>query len=159
MKNQIRSIRCQWKQISLYFALLLIVAAFSGCTSVKLIADYDETIEKGITGFHKKMETHLTKLERNLGREEAKYENYIDFYDQVKIDLSVIRVRAAALPKNEITVQQIDLIIDNVKTLEELHKLGISKNDIPPLKSAFNTGTTAILKLELAKKRGEKTKE
>ncbi len=53
-------------------------------------------------------------------------------------------------------MEQIDLLAKNVSLLEAMHKQGLNRNDIPPLRNAFNVGTTAILRLELAKKRGER---
>ncbi len=74
----------------------------------------------------------------------------------MRAELSVIRVRAAARPKNEITVQQLDLVAENVKNLEELHKLGFdSPEALEPLRNAFQQSFQAILTLELAKKRGQ----
>lgn len=134
---------------------LLLILAFAGCASIRLIADYDEQIDTSITAFQRKMETFLTSLERNAGKDEAKYENNTKFYDEIKVDLSAIRVRAAANPRNEITIKQIDLLLENVNNLEKLHKLGISAEQIAPLRTAFNASCTAILKLEIAKKRGK----
>ena len=144
----------------LVFCAVILTLIFSvGCTSIKLIADYDEIIDSSITEFQKNMETHLIKLERNIGTDDASHENNIDFYDEARVELSSIRVRAAAIPKNELTLTQIELLIQNLENLEKIHKLGMAANDIPPLRNAFNTGTTAILKLELAKKRGIEIEE
>lgn len=136
---------------------LLVMLAFGGCTSIRLIADYDEQIDKSVTDFQRKVETFLTGLERNADQPESKYDANVKFYDEARVDLSAIRVRAAALPKNEITLKQIDLLTDSLGKLEELQRLGIRREHIAPLRSAFNSTCTAILKLELAKKRGEGT--
>jgi hypothetical protein len=139
-------------------AVLALVSclAAAGCITVRLIADYDEQIDKGVTAFQKAMESHLTTLESKIGTPDAEYPNYAQFYREIKVDLSALRVRAAAQANNEITVAQVDLLTTNVRLLEEAHKGGLKENDIPPIRSAFNVGATAILKLELAKKRGEK---
>lgn len=143
--------------LCLFFALV-----FSGCLNVRLISDYDQQIDTSITAFQKKMETFLTSLERKAGRDDAKYEYNVAFYDEAKVDLSAVRVRAAAIPKNDITIKMIDKLQDSLLTLEKLHKEGplgmIPPQEIYPLRSAFNTSCTAILKLELAKKRGEQGK-
>ena len=167
--------------------LLLIAFVISGCTTVKLIADYDEEIDKGITSFYKKMEMHLIGLERNIIKKEAleenlqtepdeemrtryqeeiekakgeiEYDTHVEFYDGLTVDLSYLQVRAASVPKNEITLDQIRLLRENLMNLRKIHRMGISKNDIPPLRNGFSAGTAAILKLELAKKRGKKASE
>ncbi|ATD01526.1 hypothetical protein PSPO_b1722 [Pseudoalteromonas spongiae UST010723-006] len=64
-------------------------------------------------------------------------------------------------------MQQVSLLDSSLDSLESLHKLKdkkskssgelkcISANEITPLRNAFNSSFTAILKLELEKKRGE----
>ena len=136
-------------------APLVLFLALAGCSGIRLVADYDEQTDISITAFQRKIETFLTGLERNAGKPETRYEANVKFYDEAKVDLRVARVRAAAIPKNDLTVQQLDLLLDSLVTLEELHKGGIAPQQIAPLRSAFNTSCTAILTLELAKRRGE----
>ncbi|MBI4634082.1 MAG: hypothetical protein HY742_09360 [Deltaproteobacteria bacterium] len=136
-------------------ASLLLVVALAGCASIRLIADYDEQIDKSVSELQRKCETFLTGLERNVGKPEAGHDTNTKFYDEAKVDLSAIRVRAAAISKNEITLKQLDLLADSLDKLEQLHKGGLRREQIKPLRSAFNASFTAILKLELAKKRGE----
>lgn len=148
------------------FFILAIVFALGGCT-VKLVASYDEVTDKSVTSLQKKVETFLVGLESKDGLPECSYENNVKFYEEAKVDLSAIQVRAAAIPKNELTNQQIKLLRDSLDSLELLHKLKdkkskekdslqcISKDEVEPLRIAFNSSFTAILKLELAKKRGE----
>jgi hypothetical protein len=140
-------------QVPIVVSLLVLI--MTGCASVKLIADYDEQTDMAVTQFQRKMETFLFALERNMGKNEASYGSNAKFYDEVRVDLSAIRVRAAAIPENNISLQQLSLLADNVSNLEKLHKLGLSANDIPPARNAFNVACTAILKLEIAKKRGK----
>jgi hypothetical protein len=131
------------------------VLVFSGCSTIRLVADYDEQTDVAVTQFQRTVETFLTSLERNMGKDEASYESNVKFYDEARVDLSAIRLRAAAMPDNELTIQQLDLLSGTLGNLEKLHKLGIDANDIPPVRTAFNVSCTAILKLELAKKRGK----
>ena len=136
--------------------VMITCIVMTSCMTVRLIGGYDEQIDKGIMAFQKNMENHLLALETHIGKPEADHSKYIDFYRQAKVELSSLRVRAAAQPKNEITVEMVDLLSENVRILEQMHKEGLNPNDISPLRTAFNVGATAILKLELAKKRGEK---
>lgn len=137
------------------FCYLLFVFCLAGCCNIRLVSDYDEQTDKAATAFQRKIEMFFTFLEQNADKPEGKYEQNINFYNEAKVDLSSLRVRAAALPENGITVQQVDLLIDSLNNLEELHKTGLTREQIPPLRSAFNISCTAILKYELAKKRGE----
>lgn len=129
--------------------------AVSGC-SIKLISSYDETTDKTVTALQKKTEAHLVALEAAEGLPECKYEKHKQFYDEAKVDVSAIAVRAAAIPKNEITTEQTVLLSSSLDGLEKLHKIAcLSKDQISPLRTQFNSSFTAILKLELAKRRGE----
>lgn len=136
-------------------AILAVAFVISGC-SVKLISSYDETTDKTVTALQKKTEAHLVALETVEGVPECKYEKHKQFYDEAKVDVSAIAVRAAAIPKNEITTEQTVLLSNSLESLEKLHKIAcLTKDQIKPLRTQFNSSFTAILKLELAKRRGE----
>ena len=87
---------------------LAVGLALSGC-AIRLIADYDENVDKATTEIQRKVETFLTRLERNVGTPAVDYSQYVALYDDVRVDLSALKVRASAIPKNSITVEQIDL--------------------------------------------------
>jgi hypothetical protein len=139
-----------------FTAVVVLAATTAGCT-IKLISDYDETTDKAVTQLQRKVDGFLVDMQRKAGTPEAAYARNAQFYDEARVDVDAIRVRVQAIPKNDITVQQITLIQDSLEKLEQLHKLGFSSpEEIAPLRTAFDTSFTAILKLELAKKRGEK---
>lgn len=134
---------------------LAITFALSSCT-VKLVSSYDETTDRAITALQRKTEAHLVALESVEGLPECTYENHKQFYDEAKVDISAITVRAAAIPKNDITTKETQLLASNLDNLEKLHKIAcLSKDQITLVRSHFNISFTAILKLELAKRRGE----
>ena len=138
----------------LIFALAQIMIQ-TGCT-VKLISSYDDSTDRAVTDLHKRFETFFLMLESKEGLPECKYEQHNLFYQDAKVSVSSLEVRARAIPDNDITIQQIVLLKENIELLEQLHKLGcLTKEQIEPLRISFNSGFTAILKLELAKKRGD----
>lgn len=140
---------------SVGIAVLMVAVVISGC-SIKLISSYDETTDKTVTALQKKTEAHLVALEAVEGLPECKYEKHKQFYDEAKVEVSAIAVRAAAIPKNEITTDQANLLSGSLESLEKLHKIAcLTKDQIKPLRTQFNSSFTAILKLELAKRRGE----
>jgi hypothetical protein len=131
---------------------LLIFTAL-GCLSVRLIADYDRKIDDGVTELQKKTEAFLIKMERVAELPEGAYAKYIGFYDEVKVDLSALKVRADAVALNDVTSQQIELLQDSFKKLEEQHQKGLKRVMIESIRQSLNSQFTAILKLEVAKKR------
>jgi hypothetical protein len=67
-----------------------------------------------------------------------------------------LTTRARAQPKNSITRQQLELLLDSLSKLRQLHELGLSTTDIELSSEAFETQTASILLFEISKKRGEK---
>ncbi len=147
------------RHVRFVVSLLSILAlAQLGC-SIKLISDYDEATDKSATALHKKVDKFLIKMEREAGTPEGTYAKNTEFYDEIKIDLSSMRVRAKAIPKNQLTIEHIDLIEENIEKLRELHEKrgekGLAKALVDPIRAAMDAQFTAIIRLELAKKRGD----
>ena len=68
--------------------------------------------------------------------------------------MSTLRIRSAAVNENAIADQEILLLDDNIKKLEQLHKLGINTyEEIGLLKNGFEQQLIAIIKLQLALKK------
>ena len=140
-----------------YFVILSIVTLFLlPFCSVKLIADYDEIIERSATDLQKNINFILFRLERIAETKEGNYDNYHDFYDNTKVELYSLLIRAEAIPNNEITAKQINNLIENFLILENMHKKGIKQFEIKPIRDAINIQFASIIKLELAKKRENK---
>ena len=138
---------------AILLALLLNVVA---CVSVRFVGDYDVEIDKGISNVLQQFQSIFTRMERTAGTDGALYRNYVKEYDEIRTELRVLLARAAAHVKNDLTVQQIDLLLDSLSKLEDLHRLGpIPIEQQAVLRRGIETSCTAILKLELAKKRGD----
>jgi hypothetical protein len=136
--------------------LMLLSASLLGACTVKLISDYDPQTDQALTALQRKMETFFVDLEDKIGTEQAEYRYFEDFYDEVRVDISAIRLRASALPKNEITLEQVVRLEENIGLLEEVHEEGIGSVEVVQvIREDFNTALSNILRLELAKKRGE----
>lgn len=138
-----------------FLLLLLLPIIASGC-SVKFIADYDEVTDKLVTDLQRKMEYFFLDLEYKFDTPEADYENYTEFYKEIKTDLKLLELRTSALPDNEITVKQVKLVQKNFLLFEEIHEEGLDDMIlIDEPRKDFTLAFINILKLELAKKRGE----
>ena len=138
-----------------FLVSLAFLIALSAC-SIKLVSNYDETTDKAVTELQKDFETFFLTVDSQAGLPECTYENHSKFYQSAKIAISAVEVRARAIDKNEITVEQVGLLKSNLTSLEKLHKLGcFTSGQVENLRNSFNSSFTAILKLELAKKRGE----
>ncbi|MDN3669152.1 hypothetical protein QWY93_07410 [Echinicola jeungdonensis] len=153
MNNNLQNYR-NWFPL---FAILLFVA--QSCGPVRLISEYDPITDEKVTELEEKVTTFFVKLERVVGTNHADYEHFTNFYDEVKVDLNTLKVRADAVDKNRIVREQIEELSNMVESLEELHKMGFATiEQVRPLQQSFNSAFTAIIKFQMALKRGEKTK-
>jgi len=139
--------------------LLFFALVFSNCKGIQLISKYDYEIDKSITQIQKDMDTHLSRLERAFDRnpEYVTYNNkHQEFYIKMHVDLRSLVIRANSVDKNKQTVSILKLLITELDRLEKRHKNpGLKKNDIRGPRTSFAVGCRGVLKLELAKKRGE----
>ena len=133
-------------------ALLLSMGAL-GCGPVTLIAPYDQKIDNDVTNLQKSTAEFFTKIERQGGSNPEDYKNYTKFYDDAKVALSGLSVRANAFTNNKFTIEQLVILSEQFRNLEQSHmKIGISRAAVPEYENAFNRTYTAILTLEIAKK-------
>jgi hypothetical protein len=133
----------------------LVVAAFllSGC-AVRLIGDYDDTIDKGVTDVQQRAELYLAKLQSSPN---TPYDQ--GFYDDIGARLAVLKSRALSLPKYPIIAEQLTNLRAQFDSLQKLDKS--SARPFPSVavtdaESAIAVSVESILKLELAlKARGQ----
>lgn len=160
MKQPVLRIKSRWIQ---WYVTLVLGAVLAGC-AVKFVSSYDEQTDRAVTELQKKFESFFVRLEGLNGLPECSYDHHQAFYQEAEVDLSSIRLRASAIPQNDITIEQVGLLADSLEKLEEIHKSKGEEDSgakcmtgatIEPLRSNFNSIFTAILKLELGKKRGD----
>lgn len=148
------------KLLALYrrlpFLLGMLILLVTSCSSIRLISDYDEITDKAVTALQEKVSRFFVKVDSQIGTDSAKYDNYKAFYQDVKVDLNTLKIRADAIDKNTIVQNQIAELTNMTDKLEQLHKIGFATVDqLKPLRQPFNSAFTAIIKLQLGLKRGE----
>jgi hypothetical protein len=147
-----------WRLVSVMLALFLAL----GCGPVRLISPYDELIDQGVTDFHTKVSTFVGKMMTLSGKPEGTYDANTAAYPELTADLSTLKLRAHATPQNEVTEQALNELAVNVENLRKLHQSGGAQGLSPPLAKpalvAIDVQCESILKLEIAKKRGEESK-
>ena len=134
-------------------AALAVLTLVAGC-AIRLIGDYDDTIDQGVTDVQQRTELYFAKL-----RSDPLTPYDASFYDDIAARLAVLKTRAAALAQYKIIGQQLGNMKDQFDTLRLLDKS--SARPVPPglvdaADNAISVSVESILKLELALKRGEK---
>ena len=133
-------------------SLLILPLVLSSCT-IKLISDYDEQIDTAATELQQSMDRHLSALKTATDRS---YAPHVDFYVEYGVAVRSVRVRAASHEKNRISIEQYDLMLENLETLRALHESQDTLSDgfIDTVIDQFNLAWTTIITLEVAKRRG-----
>lgn len=145
--------------------IILVPFAFSalalgGC--VTLIAPYDDQIDEMATNLQHDISAEIETLSR-AQMPDCLYANHVDFYKKANADVSALLVRAEAHELNSQTIGQVQALDGALDGLEELHRGAsngppprcMSANEFSPIRRAFDQITGAIVKLEIAKKRGK----
>jgi len=156
VKNRIR-IQRPIHSSRLFLAILTLFACVA-CT-VRFVSEYDDVVDHSTTELQKRVETFVRNMETEAGTPEGEYENNKKVYDELLADVNAIKVRASAATKNDITVEQIELVGKNIEDLKKLHvhggNTGLRASVADPALVLLNVEFTAIIKFELAKKRGK----
>lgn len=140
--------------------LFFLFALLSAC--VTLMAPYDDKFDQMASDLQKKVSTHVEAID-GAGAPDCLYASNKAFYDDARVDASALAVRAASHELNSETISQVGALTDSINTFEQLHMLAsngstprcLSSNELSPIRRAFDQTLGAIMKLEIAKKRGK----
>jgi Xaa-Pro aminopeptidase len=135
------------------FRLTIVSFLFFSCSGIRLIQEYDSISDNKITSLQEKTSRFFIKAERQIDQSQFTYDSYINFYDDVKTDINVLLVRSRAIQKTDIIQKQLNSLLIQINSLEELHKKKIkSKEELEPIKKAIESSYTAIIQFQLALK-------
>jgi hypothetical protein len=143
-----------------FLPIMLAGIILSGCPKVQLISNYDPVLDQQATELHWEMERFFVRMGRLAGTEKGQYSANLEFYDETLAFIEILKERAKVQPKNAETVGILDGLTRNVERLRVLHKdgreAGLPKADIESSRNAIRVQFSSLIKLELAKQRGEK---
>ena len=145
-----------WRVVGNYSATL--VAASALCACVTFVSSYDDIFDQQATSTQKEIDSFFQKLSEDNGKPAGTYESNISGYGKIEVDLNSLLVRASAHDKNEQTIDQIKHVQATFEGAKALHKsqghLSLPFDSIE--RKTINEEFTAMEKLELLKKRGQK---
>jgi hypothetical protein len=136
-------------------AFLFPVLLFS--CQVRLAGAYDETVDTSIQKVSQDVSTLLVTLDNNLEGnrlKENKYELFRESYITILSELETLKIRSQSLAKYEKVTQMIVALNQNIKDMEQLHKIGFSnKRTLDTTKSLLETSLVNLLVTQNALKR------
>lgn len=156
-------------RMSLLTVSILWLLTLTGCTSIRLISDYDAVTDSQLVALQEKTDALVESLNRSFGTDSASFQQSSGLYDDIDRDLRRLEFRIGAIPNNaktESLVRNIRLAIIGAggnadsTSLRDLHSLPENRDRGIPLKTLevarrnINQTIFAALRLELAKKQG-----
>ena len=130
------------------------ILLLSSCSLVA-ISPYDSSADKAITKLHKQTAEFFAESATATDEPGCGYSHHLSFYQNSKVSMSSLLVRARAMADNNLTVSQLELLSSSYANLAQLHQLGcFSPAQVNELWTSFDASFSAILKLELAKRYG-----
>jgi hypothetical protein len=139
--------------------VVILLGLPAACGPGILVSPYDEQLDQGTSTAHTEIAVFVGKMGALAGKPEGSFEANREFYAEVAAKLSTLKLRAAAQPKNEVTGKLFDELIGNVQRLRMLHETngaaGLPSELGKPALAAIDVNCGAILKFEIAKRRGD----
>jgi hypothetical protein len=118
-ETQMRELSTRGRLFSWIAAAVLI----AGCQSIQLVSDYDESTDKGATELQRKMSDFFTRLQTfPRGSADLRFDRNQEFDRQATVDLNALQVRAGGIRMNQLTLEQLQLVEDNLALLVLTHK-------------------------------------
>lgn len=137
------------------WALALLLLALAASCTLRLVADYDEKIDVAATELQKGMDSQITRL-LSIPQTQRTFAASESFYLDYAVGLRSVKIRAESQPRNRISIQQYDAMLNSLETMRNLHKTQGQLGDgfLNTARDEFNLAWRAIIELEQAKKRG-----
>jgi hypothetical protein len=175
---------------------IVLSISLAGCSHVELVSRYDSATDEGAAAMQKDLSDFFIRMETSVSPNEKNFGANQSFYRKQAVAVGALQLRAPNTPNNALTIEQLQLVEDNLAYLALLHKgcvkaaltdaqrtavreKGIdasiecrtaygasmeakdqSRSVLNPvmltvLAGQFDSSLGAIMKLEIAKKRGE----
>lgn len=123
------------------------------CRPLRFTQDFDDTTERRLLQIQEKCSRFFIRMERQAGTPDASIVKYADFYEDVRVDIDLLRARNLALERTEVTQEQLDLLRQEIDQLEELHSYGFQdKKELKPLREGLEGTLVALQKYQLTLK-------
>ena len=91
----------------------------------------------------------FVRLEKQAGSPEGSAVKYVDFYEDVRTDIDVLRMRSRAMEKSEIARQQLDILRRELDQLDSLHRIGFHDFDeVRPLRDGVEGTLVSMQKYQ-----------
>lgn len=133
------------------FSSLMLMGLLCRCASVNPTGVYDPIADQMMTTLHQKLTRHFIQLQTKVGTPAAAYAQYIEFYEDIKVDLASLQLRLSVPSERSIPLQQLQKLTEMVQQWEQLHQMGLDHvAQIKPVQASFDASFRALLTYQMA---------
>ncbi len=155
----------RWYAIRLLLILIVFGSLLPACR-VTFISGYDPIIDQTATKIKRDFNLHFIKLLRTLqdtNPGNQKFDNFLDYYDNLEVDLMIIKDRTKYLEaKSTIVKKQVNNLDSTMHAFIRLHKTGLADSQVDDrrdIRAAINSNLDAVIRLQEELKTSGKLKE
>ncbi len=150
---QIKAVHC------LRLGLVLCLCLFMSACSMSFISDYDQASMDEMQLINKKIDRFFITM-TYADPADRGYEKFKDAYLDIDVELNALRTMQSVRPMNDLTVKQVDILLDLWKQERAAHQKskGLSNFIIKLHRSQYNRLLMAMIKGESAKPKEPKSK-
>ena len=133
-------------------AAAVLLALLAGCSS--RVAPYDEVIAAGLAELQSRHTSFFDELQKTAGTPEGAWKHHTAWYEETRAEIAALRSRVQSFGiDDDPTARALELLEQSLDELEQMHEEGISREEIPILRTLFDSQLGMLLELEAEKKR------
>ena len=155
-----------YRLINKWFFFIAISASLLLACRVTFISGYDPLIDETTTKIKRDFNLHFIKLLRTLqdtDPQNQNFANYLDYYDNLEVDLLVLKDRTRYLDaKSAIVKKQVNNLDSVMHAFISLHKSGMADSQVDDrrdIRLGINSSLDAVIRLQEALKTTGKLNE
>ena len=140
--------------LKMLLIFVLLTGLLTACR-ITLISGYDPVIDETTTKIKKDFNLHFIRMVRTLQDTDPnnqKFENFLDYYDNLEVDLMLLKDRAQYLEiKSTQVKKQINNLDSAMHVFIRLHKNGLADSRIDDrrdIRNALNSNLDAVIRLQ-----------
>ncbi|MBC7745613.1 MAG: hypothetical protein H7096_10960 [Flavobacterium sp.] len=150
----IPAIKTRRTALNLICIAVILASIFSACR-VTFISGYDPVIDETATKIKKDFNLHFIRLLRTLqdnDPDNQKFENFLSYYDNLEVDLMIIKDRTQFLESKSAQVKKQIINLDSaMQVFIRVHKDGLPDSrldDRRDIRKAINSNIDAVIRLQ-----------
>ena len=135
-------------RVSVMFAVLL----FASTCSLLPSAPYDPAFDAGVVNLRKDVDAFFGEVAACNGTDRGTHSAFAGDYRTFTSRIAGLRGQASRHPRNDSTLQSLDLLRENFDKVESTHRDGLRLQEVQILRELVDTQLRLLIQLERSKR-------